>query len=145
MNFGEFDIKQCVGCFKCNNATFSCILKDDLEKILEKIDSAAAIAIATPCYILTAPSQIKALMDRMAARALDRIENNALRRPGVALSVAGATHTWYSLQRALPSLFLQLNNCDVIEQKTFGGIALMGPGSGRYFSIRCTESISRVC
>jgi len=126
VNIGEFDIKQCIGCFKCNNATFSCILKDDLEKILEKIDSAAAIAITAPCYILTAPSQIKALMDRTAARALDRIENDAPRRPGVALSVAGATHTWYSMQRALPSLFLQLNNCNVIEQKTYGGIALKG-------------------
>lgn len=126
VNIGEFDIKQCIGCFKCNNATFSCILKDDLVKILEKIDSADAIAITVPCYILAAPSQIKALMDRTAARALDRIENDVPRRPGVALSVAGATHTWYSLQRALPSLFLQLNNCDVIEQKVYGGIALKG-------------------
>jgi multimeric flavodoxin WrbA len=126
VNIGEFNIKQCIGCFKCNNATFSCILKDDLEKVLEKIDSADAIAITAPCYILTAPSQIKALMDRTAARALDRIENDAPRRPGVALSVAGATHTWYSMQRALPSLFLQLNNCNVIEQKTYGGIALKG-------------------
>lgn len=126
VNIGEFEIKQCIGCFKCNNATFSCILKDDLEKILEKIDSADAIAITAPCYILTAPSQIKAIMDRTAARALDRIENNVPRRLGVALSVAGATHTWYSMQRALPSLFLQLNNCDVIEQKIYGGIALKG-------------------
>lgn len=126
VNIGEYDIKQCIGCFKCNNATFSCILKDDLEKILEKIDSADAIAITAPCYILAAPSQIKALVDRSAARALDRIENDTPRRPGVALSVAGATHTWYSLQRALPSLFLQLNNCDVIEQKIYGGIALKG-------------------
>ncbi|MBC2579191.1 flavodoxin family protein [Clostridium sp. DJ247] len=126
INIGDFDIKQCLGCFKCNNATFSCILKDDLKKILEKIDSVDAIAITAPCYILTAPSQIKALMDRTAARALDRIENDVTRRPGVALSVAGATHTWYSMQRALPSLFLQLNNCDVIEQKVYGGIALKG-------------------
>lgn len=126
VNIGEFNIKQCIGCFKCNNTTFSCILKDDLEKIFEKIDSADAIAITSPCYILTAPSQIKALMDRIAIKTLDRIENNAPRRPGVALSVAGATHTWYSMQRALPSLFLQLNNCDVIEQKVYGGIALKG-------------------
>lgn len=126
INIGDYDINQCIGCFKCNNATFSCILKDDLEKILVKIDTADAIAITAPCYILTAPSQIKALMDRSAARALDRIENDKPRRPGVALSVAGATHTWYSLQRALPSLFLQLNNCDVIHQKVYGGIALKG-------------------
>ena len=126
VNIGDFNIKQCIGCFKCNNANFSCILKDDLEKILEKIDSADAIAITAPCYILTAPSQIKALMDRTAARALDKIENDAPRRPGVALSVAGATHTWYSMQRAMPSLFLQLNNCEVIEQKIYGGIALKG-------------------
>lgn len=109
-----------------NSATFSCILKDDLEKMLEKVDSADAMAITAPFYVLAAPSQIKALMDRTAARALDRIENDAPRRPGVALSVAGATHSWYSMQRALPSLFLQLNNCDVIEQKIYGGIALKG-------------------
>ncbi len=126
INIGQYNLKKCTGCFKCNNATFSCVLKDDLEKVLEKIDAANAIAITAPCYILAAPSQLKALMDRSAARALDRIENGESRRPGVALSVAGATHTWYSLQKVLPSLFLQVNNCDVIEQKVYGGIALKG-------------------
>jgi len=126
INVGEIDIKQCIGCFKCNNATFSCILKDDLEKLLAKIDAADAIVVTAPSYICAAPSQMKALLDRSAARALDQIENGGKRRIGVALSVAGATHTWYSMQRALPSLLLQLYHCDVIAQKVYGGIALKG-------------------
>jgi len=126
INIGEWNLHPCIGCFKCNNATFSCILKDDLEKLLAKIDSADAIAVTAPSYICAAPSQMKALMDRSAARALDQIETGGKRRIGVALSVAGATHTWYSMQRALPSLFLRLNHCDVIAQKVYGGIALKG-------------------
>lgn len=126
VNIGEFEIKQCMGCFRCNNATFSCVLKDDLEKILAKLDEADAIAISSPCYISAAPAQIKALMDRCAARALDQIENGGKHRLGVAVSVAGATNTWYSLQRVLPSLFLKLFHCDIVEQKVYGGIALKG-------------------
>jgi multimeric flavodoxin WrbA len=126
VNIGEFEIKQCVGCFRCNNATFSCVLKDDLEKVLAKLDEADAIVISSPCYITAAPAQIKALMDRCAARALDQIENESKHRLGVAVSVAGATNTWYSLQRVFPSLFLKLFHCDLVAQKVYGGIALKG-------------------
>lgn len=58
-------IKPCMGCFSCWSRTpGKCIIKDDMQKIYEKINSADIIIESFPLYFFGMPSQMKALTDR---------------------------------------------------------------------------------
>ncbi|MGD8447727.1 MAG: flavodoxin family protein [Bacillota bacterium] len=88
LNLGALKILPCKGCFACSSS-FKCILKDDLELIKAQIETADAIALASPCYYLSAPSPLKAIMDRLASWAINKTANNTPKKYGVAVSVAG--------------------------------------------------------
>lgn len=58
-------IKPCMGCFSCWSRTpGKCVIKDDMQKIYEKINSADIIIESFPLYFFGMPSQMKALTDR---------------------------------------------------------------------------------
>lgn len=58
-------IKPCMGCFSCWSRTpGECVIKDDMQKIYEKINSADIIIESFPLYFFGMPSQMKALTDR---------------------------------------------------------------------------------
>ena len=117
MNLGELKILPCCGCFACSNS-FKCILKDDLEQIKNKIIDADAIALSSPCYYLSAPSPLKAIMDRLASWAINEMANNIKNKFGVSVSVAGGSVMEFSLQRIFTSQFLGLFNCEITGQLT---------------------------
>lgn len=119
LHLGELKILPCRGCFGCSG-TYHCILNDDLELVKEKIDAADAIALASPCYYLSTPSPIKAIMDRLASWAINRTASGAHKKYGVAVSVAGGAPIEFSLQRTYTSLFLGLFNCEITGQLTIG-------------------------
>lgn len=52
--------RACYVCFK----TGKCVLKDDMEKILEKMQSADILVAATPTYFLTMNGMLKNTIDR---------------------------------------------------------------------------------
>ena len=57
-------IKPCMGCFSCWSRTpGECVIKDDMQKIYEKINSADIIIESFPLYFFGMPSQMKALTD----------------------------------------------------------------------------------
>lgn len=120
LNLGTANILHCNGCLSCTNSSYKCILKDDLEKIKEKIESADAIALASPCYYLSTPAILKAVMDRSAAWAINKMATGQEKKYGVAVSVAGGNPFEFSLQRIYPSLFLKLFNCEIVGQFTIG-------------------------
>lgn len=120
LNFGSLRILPCVGCFGCSNKLSRCVLNDDLELIKSKIEEADAIALASPCYYLSTPSPLKAVMDRSAAWAIEKMANSKQKKYGVAVSVAGGEPMEFSLQRIYSSLFLGLYNCEIVGQFTIG-------------------------
>jgi multimeric flavodoxin WrbA len=138
LNLGALKILPCRGCFACSSS-FKCVLKDDLELIKAQIEMADAIALASPCYYLSAPSPLKAIMDRLASWAINKTANSTPKKYGVAVSVAGGAPLEFSLQRIYTSLFLGLFNCEITGQLTIGhafnkGEILLAPSKLRLVS-----------
>lgn len=135
LNLGTLNILSCKGCFGCSRS-YRCVLKDDLELIKTKIEEADAIALVSPCYYLSAPSALKAIMDRSAAWAINEMAGGKKKKYGAAVSAAGGEPFEFSLQRIYTSLFLELFNCEIVGQFTIGhafhkGEVLLAPSGLR--------------
>ena len=124
VDLSRLDIRHCTGCFGCNNAEMSCVVKDDPPRLAKKLLRADAILLAAPCFAIGAPSTLKAVMDRTAAMALERISSGASPAYGAAVLVGGAQDRWVSMERLLPAEFLKLYNCRTVGMFTIGGLGL---------------------
>jgi multimeric flavodoxin WrbA len=60
------DIRFCTGCFGCQKLG-KCVIKDDVNDIMEKVLEADVVAWATPIYYYEMSGQMKTLIDRMNA------------------------------------------------------------------------------
>ena len=60
-------IKPCRGCGGCDKSG-TCVIKDDMEELYEKVDQADRLILASPIYFYTVSAQLKTFMDRMQAR-----------------------------------------------------------------------------
>ena len=67
-------IGYCNACYYCKNSGGKCAIKDDMAEILDKIQAADVIVMASPVYFYSIDAQMKALIDRCVARWLE-IEN----------------------------------------------------------------------
>lgn len=66
VNISEKDIQHCQGCFTCWTKTpGKCVIKDDMEKLIEQYINADLIVWSFPLYYFGMPSKIKAFLDRM--------------------------------------------------------------------------------
>lgn len=61
------DIKYCTGCMSCSK-TSKCIIKDDMESLLEKMVEADVVVMATPVYFYNMNGQLKTFIDRCCTR-----------------------------------------------------------------------------
>ncbi len=60
------NIKGCTGCFGCWVRTpGKCVIKDDMEKLLEKAVNSDVVIFATPLYVDNVTGLMKRFMDRM--------------------------------------------------------------------------------
>lgn len=59
----EKDIRFCRGCLACQT-TKRCVIRDDVEAILEKMRRADMLVFATPIYFYEMSGQMKTLLDR---------------------------------------------------------------------------------
>lgn len=59
-------IFPCKGCYACQNITgaYGCVLNDDMHKLVEDVQWADCIVLATPIYSWYCTSQMKAVLDR---------------------------------------------------------------------------------
>lgn len=64
---GLNDYRPCRGCGGCEK-TGTCVIKDDLTEIYEKVDRADLIFLVTPVYFYGPSAQIKIFIDRFQAR-----------------------------------------------------------------------------
>ena len=75
------DVSGCNGCDYCK-AGDGCIIQDDMEGLIDALDSADRLVVATPLYYAGVPSQFKAVLDRLQPYFWARME---LRDQGAAL------------------------------------------------------------
>lgn len=84
----DFSLKPCDGCRTCFE-TKKCVIKDDVEKIFEKMAEADGIIIGSPVYFYNVTAQTKTFIDRVGYLHNAR-ENIAFRNKiGGAIVVAG--------------------------------------------------------
>ena len=73
INLGSMKISPCAACYRCMK-NHSCVQKDDMEEILEKLIEADVIVLATPVYFYCMDAQLKIMIDRCLPRYTE-IEN----------------------------------------------------------------------
>jgi multimeric flavodoxin WrbA len=56
--------RGCQGCYVCKTTLERCVLKDDLEQVLERVAEADALVLATPVYYGDVTAQLKGFIDR---------------------------------------------------------------------------------
>lgn len=61
----SLDIRFCNACYACLPAGSSCVIKDDFDFLLDKIQAADAVIIASACYFLGPHTSIKVINDRL--------------------------------------------------------------------------------
>ncbi len=66
----EMNVGFCRACYACKG-TGTCIVKDDMEGILQKMIDADVIVLASPVYFYSVDAQLKAVIDRTVARWLE--------------------------------------------------------------------------
>lgn len=67
-------IAYCNACYYCKNSGGKCAINDDMSEILDKMQDADVIVMASPVYFYSVDAQMKALIDRSVAR-WTQIEN----------------------------------------------------------------------
>lgn len=70
VRFDELNINYCTGCGACFR-TRRCSQKDDMAGVLDKMEAADVIVLATPVYFYAMAAQMKTFIDRTCARYRD--------------------------------------------------------------------------
>ncbi len=66
----EKNIAPCKACYGCTK-THRCVLKDDMNELMDKAVAADCIVLATPVYFYSVSAQMKLFIDRCYARFRD--------------------------------------------------------------------------
>ena len=61
-------IGYCLACYHCKKSGGICIIKDDMADILDKMNAADVLVMASPVYFYSVDAQMKALIDRTVAQ-----------------------------------------------------------------------------
>ena len=65
---GDRKIGYCLACYHCRKNGGVCVVRDDMAEILDRMDAADVIVMASPVYFYSVSAQMKALIDRTVAR-----------------------------------------------------------------------------
>ena len=68
---GEKKIGYCKACYYCKQSGGKCAIRDDMGEILDKMQWANVIVLASPVYFYSIDAQMKAVIDRSVARWTD--------------------------------------------------------------------------
>lgn len=60
----ELHYRGCQACYACKNGAETCVLKDDLAPVLEKVRTADALVLASAVYYGDVTAQLKTFIDR---------------------------------------------------------------------------------
>jgi multimeric flavodoxin WrbA len=71
INVADRKIGYCRACYYCYDHDGECAVKDDMAGILDRMEKADVIVMASPVYFYSIDAQMKALIDRTVARWTD--------------------------------------------------------------------------
>ena len=60
---GDYDLGACTGCEGCSTS-FSCIIQDDYQEMVPRLDQAQGVVLASPTYWYSVTSDMKRFIDR---------------------------------------------------------------------------------
>ena len=60
----DLNYKGCQACYACKKGSEKCVVKDDLEKVLDDVASADILVLATPIFYGDVTAQMKGFIDR---------------------------------------------------------------------------------
>lgn len=60
---GDFRIEACTGCEGCSGS-WQCVIEDDFQALVERLDRADGLVLASPTYWYTVTSDMKRFVDR---------------------------------------------------------------------------------
>lgn len=63
LSLKDKDLKFCKGCLACQH-TGKCVIRDDMDQMIDKVRNADAIIFATPIYYYELSGQLKTFLDR---------------------------------------------------------------------------------
>lgn len=107
----DLDIRPCRGCQACGSPgkpPKKCIIKDDVEWILNKtMLEDAALIISFPCYHLQVNGHLKMITDRMNPVMVRNMDIMNKTRIGALICVGGSGSNWTSMAFAAANIYLQ--------------------------------------
>lgn len=102
---GDYNIKGCMGCEKCKDS-YTCIIKDDMQKLYPKIMEANGIILGSPTYFYNITSDVKAFIERLYCYEIFDETNRSI---------------WMSLNEALGGKFaVTIAICEQHDEKDMG-------------------------
>jgi multimeric flavodoxin WrbA len=72
----KLNFRGCQACMACKTKLDKCILKDDLEAVLDSIRDADVLVLSTPVYFADLTAQLKAFIDRTYSYLVPNFYNN---------------------------------------------------------------------
>jgi multimeric flavodoxin WrbA len=63
ISLGDYTIGACTGCEGCRDS-WECVIKDDFQSLIEMMDDADGVVLASPTYWYTVTSDMKCFIDR---------------------------------------------------------------------------------
>ncbi len=127
----ELKIKACQGCDYCKSHK-NCKIKDDFQKVIEKIKKATGIIIGSPVYFGTISAQTKIFIDRLYSLFDENFRNKLKRkRKGAFVLLWAAAEKDYAQKRKptielLESVLKSPLNAKIIGKIARGGISSIG-------------------
>lgn len=74
----KLELNPCLGCFSCWNKTpGECVIKDDMQEVIEKLRWADITIWSFPLYYFSVPGKLKTLIDRQLPMVLPFMEKDA--------------------------------------------------------------------
>jgi len=70
LNVGQMDVIGCMACESCFANDGLCVIEDDMQDIIKVIDETELLVLASPIYWFDISAQLKAVIDRLYARAV---------------------------------------------------------------------------
>jgi len=126
LRLSDFNILPCRGCYRCLPEGKQCVLKDDLNTVLEAMCDADAFVIAVPTYFLSANACLKLLLDR--GLSFYNHSEKLWQKPVVAIGIAGIAgregFTLLGLQNFLKLILAREKGCRIIYGALPGEIFL---------------------
>lgn len=92
ININDYQLGFCKACDYCHQHNNQCILKDDADKIIQKMIAADVWVFASPIYFYSITAQLKTLFDRMYAREYE-IRNNPKKKQAYLILTSGSPNS----------------------------------------------------